>query len=388
MKIIDPLPIPDTDAVIHSQKLIDFIQQKMIAAQGTLTFAEFMQHALYALNLGYYSAGLRKFGKGGDFVTAPEISPLFAQCLARQCQQILSQLESGVIVEFGAGSGKLAANLLQNLAQLACLPTQYIIIEISAELQQRQQTTLQAQLLPDLYHRIQWISTLPTTPLNAIVIANEVLDAMPIHRFRVSEQGIEEYCVSCENEQFVWQTHAVTAFDLQTAIENLQLPIHYQSEINLFLPAWINSVANFLNQGVVLLIDYGFPRHEYYHPQRNDGTLMCHYQHYAHSNPLILVGLQDITAHVDFTAVAEAAIAADLQVAGFTQQANFLLGCGLMELLSHYDAENVVEYARITQQIKTLTLPSEMGELFKVMALTRQFDIPLIGFMHDDRRRL
>lgn len=387
MTTIDQLPTPDANALIHSQELVHFIQQKMAMTEGMISFAEFMQYALYAPNLGYYTAGLRKFGQGGDFVTAPEISPLFAQCLAKQCQQVLTQLESGVIVEFGAGSGKLAATLLPSLAQLNCLPTQYIIIEISVELQQRQQATLQSQLSPDLYNIIQWINSLPNTPLNAVIIANEVLDAMPVHRFQVTNTGILEECVRYEAEQFVWQTRHAES-DLQNAVNQLDLPIDYQSEINLFLPAWIRSVADCLNQGVILLIDYGFPQHEYYHPQRNEGTLMCHYQHYTHSNPLILIGLQDITAHVNFTAVAEAAVAANLQVAGFTQQANFLLGCGLMELLSHYDVNNVAEHARITQQIKTLTLPSEMGELFKVMALTRQFDMPLIGFIQDDRRRL
>lgn len=380
------LPIPDTEAQIRSQQLTEVIKQAIETAAGFITFAEFMQHALYDKQFGYYTSGLRQFGS--DFVTAPEISPLFAQCLARQCEQVLKQLKSGVIIEFGAGSGKLAATLLQTLAHLNCLPTSYYILEISIVLQQQQQHTLQTQLSNELYNRIQWLTTLPDAPINGVILANEVLDAMPVHRFHTTIQGIVEIGVGWQEGQFIWQSRSITDSQLQTAIETLTLPPNYTSEINILSSAWIHSISACLHQGMILLIDYGFPRHEYYHPQRSEGTIMCHYQQYTHDNPLILIGLQDITAHVDFTTIAETAVAADLQVAGFTNQTHFLLGCGLLDLFNQYDINNVVEHARMTQQIKLLTLPSEMGELFKVMALTRQLDLPLIGFRQDDRKRL
>lgn len=380
-----PFPPPHSDAAIHSQQLTYLIRQSIDEAGGAIPFADFMQHALYAPGLGYYSAGTRKFGVGGDFVTAPEISPLFSQCLARQCQQILTSVPHGVILEFGAGSGVMAADLLKELATLDCLPSRYLILEISAELQQRQQATLQTQI-PQFYHLIDWLHSLPPQPLNGVIIANEVLDALPVQRFCLEAQDILEFYVGQDGTQFVWKLLPTRNEQLRTEVEKLRtdLPVPYLSEIHLALPSWVQSVAEILETGLLLLIDYGFPRREYYHPQRNQGTLMCHYQHYAHTDPLILVGLQDITAHIDFTTLAEAAQTAGLHVAGYTNQANFLLACGLPTLLSAYDY-NDSHYLRLAQQAKMLILPSEMGELFKVMALTRHFDMPLIGFGRGDR---
>jgi len=352
-----------------------------------------MEQALYAPGLGYYSAGIRKLGADGDFITAPEISPLFSQCLARQCQQILAALDDNrIILEFGAGSGIMAADILKELEHLDCLPSQYLILEISADLQQRQRETLQAQV-PQLLERVQWLERLPTEPLHGVILANEVLDAMPVRRFRLDEQGVSEFYVSlgdASETPFVWRLLPTRDDALRAAVENLRptLAAGYVSEMNLALPAWIQSVADILASGMVLLIDYGFPSREYYHPQRDQGTLMCHYRHHAHSEPLILVGLQDITAHVNFTAVAQAAHAAGLQVSGYTHQAQFLLATGLHELLSILDFNDNKNYLQQTQQAKTLILPSEMGELFKVMALTRNLDISLLGFARDERAKL
>ncbi len=390
------LPQPHPDAVAHSQHLINTITQAIFDAGGAISFAEFMAQALYAPGLGYYSAGVRKLGAKGDFITAPEISPLFSHCVARQCQQVLAALNEGIILEFGAGSGIMAAEILKELERLDSLPLQYLILEVSADLQQRQRETLQAQV-PQLLNRVQWLKSLPSHKLSGVILANEVLDAMPVQRFRLDEQQMSEFYVGLANSNnnptetpFVWQALPTRDKSLQAAVEALRstLPIGYVSEINLALPAWIQSVADILATGLVLLIDYGFPSGEYYHPQRDQGTLMCHYQHYAHDNPLILIGLQDITAHVNFTAVAEAALVAGLHVSGYTTQANFLLNSGLPELLSAFDPDDTKNYLQQTQQAKTLILPSEMGELFKVMALTRHLDIPLLGFARDERARL
>ncbi len=356
-----------------------------------------MNKALYTPGLGYYSAGLCKLGAKGDFITAPEISPLFSQCLARQCQPVLAHFNDNVILEFGAGSGSMAAELLKALEQLNALPSQYFILEVSADLKQLQQTTLQAQV-PNLLDRVQWLESLPNQPLQGIILANEVLDAMPVHCFRLEKEGVSEFYVGLatpnnspsDETPYTWQVLPTQNESLRGIVETLRpsIPVGYVSEMNLALPAWIQSVSDSLSAGMILLIDYGFPRHEYYHPQRNQGTLMCHYQHHAHDNPLILVGLQDMTAHVDFTAVAEAALSAGLSVSGYTNQANFLLACGLPELLSALNPDETKTYLQQTQQAKTLILPSEMGELFKVMALTKHLDMPLLGFVQDDRVRL
>lgn len=392
------LPPPHPDAVALNQRLTTKIKQAINEAGGAIPFVEFMNKALYTPDLGYYSAGFHKFGAEGDFITAPEISPLFSKCLAKQCSQILANFDDGIILEFGAGSGIMAANILKELEHLNCLPTHYFILEISANLKWQQKKTIRTQI-PHLFDRVQWLDSLPREPLQGVILANEVLDAMPVHRFRLDEQDVSELYVSLatfnnspSETSFVWQFLSTHDESLRLAVEALRptLPIGYISEMHLVLPAWIQSAADVLATGMVLLIDYGFPNREYYHPQRDQGTLMCHYQHHVHDNPLILLGLQDITAHIDFTAVAEAALTAGLQVSGYTNQANFLLACGLPDLLSMLNPEDTETYLRQTQQAKALILPSEMGELFKVIALTRDLDLdmPLLGFAQDERARL
>ena len=381
------LPQPDLVAATQSQHLLHSIIQSIHAASGKISFAEFMQRALYTPQLGYYSSSLRKFGKSGDFVTAPEISPLFSQCLARQCQPVLSQLERGVILEFGAGSGIMAAELLKELQLLDSLPREYWILELSADLQQQQRETLQ-QHVPNFINQIHWLAELPQQAFDGIILANEVLDAMPVERFRVVEGQIQQFYVSEANGQLNYQFEPGETELLQAVgALNVDFPDGYESEINLALSSWIHSLAEMLQSGLILLIDYGFPQHEYYHSQRNQGTLMCHYRHQSHPDPLILLGLQDITAHVNFTAVAQAAVEANFDVAGYTHQANFLLATGLLDKLSTCSPDDP-HFFRLSQQAKMLTLPSEMGELFKVMALTANFDQPLLGFVRDERGRL
>jgi SAM-dependent MidA family methyltransferase len=373
VSLMSKLPEPNVEALQHSQRLREFIFTEIESNGGKIPFARFMELALYAPGLGYYTAGAQKFGEQGDFVTAPEISPLFAQCLARQCQQVLEQLEDGVILELGAGSGVMACDLLLALEQLACLPKQYLILEVSAELRERQRLYL-AKKIPHLFNHIVWLDALPAEPIRGVIVANEVLDAMPVHLFCLTETGdTQEIYVVREQDNFVWEQEG-----------------GYTFEKNLMLPAWIKSISDCLTQGLILLIDYGFPSHEYYHPDRTSGTLMCHYRHHAHTDPLILVGLQDITAHVDFTAVAEAAVATNLQVAGFATQAAFLLNCGLLNLVVDRVSDNIKQRVLSNQQIQKLTSPAEMGELFKVIALTRDLDeIELLGFtLYDQRGRL
>lgn len=389
MKSITPhLPIPSPEALAHSEKLTLLIRNEIAKNNDAISFARFMELALYAPGLGYYSAGSHKLGAAGDFITAPEISPLFAQCLANQCEQILKTLQDRKILEIGAGSGVMAADLLLALERLEVLPEKYFILEVSADLRERQAMLLQSRI-PHLFSRIEWLSQIPSEKFSGIILANEVLDAMPVHCFRYDKNAVQEVYVTWKENKFS-EIFCEPREEIKTFCEMLALPCQsYLSEINLFFPEWVRSIAACLEKGLVLLIDYGFPRHEYYHPDRHMGTLMCHYRHHAHIDPFILAGLQDITAHVDFTLLAESAEAANLHVAGFTHQAAFLLNCGLLDFVAgaEGDARDQLE---MRQAIQKLTSPAEMGELFKVMALTRELnDIELVGFtQYDQRARL
>jgi SAM-dependent MidA family methyltransferase len=390
---VSELPAPDAASLHHSQLLVQLIRNEIRRAGGHIGFARYMELALYAPGLGYYSAGLNKFGAAGDFVTAPEISPLFARCVARQCRQILQALGGGDILEFGAGSGIMAADLLNELEALGSLPRHYFILEISAELRERQRTTL-ARRAPHLSERVAWLDELPQQKLRGFVFANEVLDAMPVYRFRLDAEGISELYVACEDDKFAWRAGPVSDPALAERIAEIcaaspDLKPGYISEINLAAPAWVQTVAAAIESGMLLLIDYGYPRHELYHPERACGTLLCHYRHHVHDDPFLYPGLQDITAHVDFTALAEAGHEAGLDVAGYTTQANFLIACGLTELASQTHPAEARPRIQFANEIKRLTLPGEMGEVFKVLALTRGITYPLLGFgVRDFRSRL
>lgn len=388
--VLHGLPLPDAIAQAHSLKLQELIAGEPATHHGCISFARFMELALYAPGLGYYSGGSRKLGAEGDFITAPEWSPLFARCLARQLEQAFTVMDGGDILEVGPGSGVMAADLLEALAHAACLPGRYFLLERSGELRARQQNLLKNRL-PHLYDRLVWLEQLPEPGFRGVVLANELLDALPVHCFTVTETSAAELYVRTDHGRWQWQADAPSSAELARRIERLtqemHLPVGYVSEVNLAAEAWIRSIANVLDAGVILLIDYGFPRHEYYHPDRSSGTLMCHYRHRTHDDPFVLVGLQDITAHVDFTAMAEAAHDAGLRVAGYTTQAAFLLANGITEFME--DAGDELSRLERALQIKKLTLPHEMGELFKVLALTRNFGEQLQGFtLRDLRRRL
>jgi SAM-dependent MidA family methyltransferase len=386
------LPPPDEIAQQHSDQLQAVIRAEIETCGGAISFARFMEIALYQPGLGYYSAGARKFGEAGDFVTAPELSPLFSRCLARQCRQVLAEIGFGDILEFGAGTGVMAAELLLELERLDALPGQYFILELSPDLKQRQRDTLNERA-SHLLERVCWLDVLPASGFQGVILANEVVDAMPVHLVRFLEEGMAERCVGWDGHSFVWQERPPQSAELQEYIDSLVAELGaevfcpgYVTEINLAQQGWINSLAALLERGAALIIDYGFPRHEYYHPDRTTGTLMCHYRHRAHGDPLILAGLQDITAHVDFTALADSAQQAGLEVLGYTSQAQFLLATGLTEMLAEADPSHTRRYLQLTQQVKKLTLPSEMGELFKILALGREIPYNLTGFSLQDRR--
>lgn len=349
-----------------------------------MDFARYMHLALYSPGRGYYTGGARKFGMAGDFVTAPEISPLFGQTLARQAAQVLQQTQ-GRLLELGAGTGKLCAQLLLELQRLGILPAQYLILEVSAYLREVQQQTLLEMLPAELLSRVQWLDGLPEN-FKGLVLANEVLDALPVHIVQAGENGQQELGVTSEGEVFRWKAGEITSNGLKDKASALNLPAGYKTEICLVAHGLLASLAGMLAEGVLLLIDYGFPRHEYYHAQRSQGTLMCHYRHYAHDDPFHYPGLQDITAHVDFTAVAEAGVASGLQLQGYCSQAQFLINCGITGLLQQVSPSDAAVYAAVAAQAQKLLSPAEMGELFKVIALGKNFNEPLLGFVQGDKR--
>jgi SAM-dependent MidA family methyltransferase len=386
--VTDPMAVADDSsetATRISARLGERIRAEIEAAGGLLPFDRFMELALYAPGLGYYVAGAAKLGPAGDFVTAPEISPLFGQCVAGQCAEALEQLGGGDLIELGAGTGTLAVQLLETLERLDALPERYRILELSPDLQTRQRALI-LERIPHLAERCHWLTHLPDG-VRGVLLANEVLDAMPVHRFRIAaDGGIDELFVAERTDALSEVYAPARSTGLVAAVEalhrqGLALAPGYSSEINLRLGPWIQAIAHSLDAGLVLLIDYGYPRRDYYQADRTMGTLMCHLRHQAHQDPYRNLGLQDITAHVDFTAVAEAGTAAGLELAGFATQAHFLIGCGIDRFLA--ESPNALDLAPGAKQ---LLLPTAMGERFKVLALAKGLDAPLCGFMVRDLR--
>lgn len=378
------LPLPDAAAKAFSDRLKALIQSEIEAQGGWISFARYMELALFSPAQGYYTGGAHKFGRDGDFITAPELTPLFAQALAQQAVQVMA-LSSPHLIEVGAGSGRLAADMLAELERLGALPREYGILELSGELRARQQATI-AATVPHLLDRVRWLDALPEQ-FDGLVVANELLDAMPVHLVVWGGGQVLERGVAIENGEFVWidrpAPDAVTAYAQHLARE-VEISEGYLSEINLAARAWVASWAQRLGRGALLLIDYGFPRHEYYHPQRSEGTLMCHYRHHAHGDPFFLPGLQDITAHVDFTSIIESGFEAGLSLLGYANQATFLMGCGLDQLLARVPHDNH-QYLKTAQAVQKLVSPAEMGDLFKVMVLGKNVEEGLVGFRYGDR---
>ena len=381
------LPKPDSESAAHSQKCAEYIRARIANAGGSISFAEYMQHALYAPGLGYYAAGAIKFGADGDFVTAPEVSPLFSYVIARQCAAVLAQLDGGDIIEFGAGSGRLAVDVLTKLDALGALPDQYRILEVSADLKQRQEQLLKAEGAAYL-DRVEWIDAIPERH-SGVIIANEILDALPVERF-VRRESVHQLRVGTKNAGFEI-LEAIARPELVAAIEAIEtdmgarLPDGYVSEVSLAAPGWVADVVAGLQDGVALLFDYGVSRREYYAPDRSDGWLRCHFRHHAHNDALLLPGIQDITAWVDFTAIAEAATTAGAEIVGYVNQAQFLMNGGMQDELKNmmqYSPERQIELSR---QVKLLTLPAEMGENFKCLGVTRGNISQLSAFAAADR---
>jgi SAM-dependent MidA family methyltransferase len=415
---------PEEEA--HSRAMAALVREQIRAAGGWLSFERFMELALYAPGLGYYSAGSVKLGPGGDFVTAPEVSDLFSRCVARQCAQVLAdgrragqedgQEEGkeegkedgqehrdggGEILELGAGTGRMAAVILQTLAERGPLPERYAILEVSADLAERQRERL-GRLPRELRERVVWLERLPERPLRGVILANEVLDALPCRRFALAGGAVRELGVGLAETDGPDPTlsaghaalveretspDAALASACATLLNELPAPLPegYASELCLRVDPWIAGVGECLERGAMLLFDYGLPRAHYYHPQRTTGTLRCHFKQRVHDDPYVNLGVQDITAWVDFTRVAEAAVACGLDVSGFCTQAAFLLGTGLEQLLA--EATDPVKHARLAGEARRLLLPGEMGEAFKVMALTRGCDVALEGFVLQDLRQ-
>lgn len=378
----DALPPPSPDAAEHGAQVAAHIRDEISRAGGWISFERYMQLALYAPGLGYYMAGARKLGADGDFVTAPELSPLFGHTLAAQVAEGLERA-GGDVLEIGAGSGALAASLLEALEQRGALPAAYLILELSPQLRARSRDTLAARV-PHLLERVAWLNVLPPS-FTGVVVGNEVLDAMPVHVVEVEAAGVREAGVVVEGDGFAWRARPAEGA-VRDYAEKLALPAPYRTEIGLAARAFAATLAQVLERGLALFVDYGFPRAEFYHPQRRSGTLMCHYRHRAHADPFFLPGLQDITAHVDFSAIAEAAHGSGAQVLGYTTQAQLLINCGLTEVMAATPADDAHRYAPLASAANRLTSPAEMGELFKAIAFGRGIDAPLVGFRAGDRR--
>jgi SAM-dependent MidA family methyltransferase len=384
-------PPPSAEAQAHSARVLRFIRAQIEAAGGSISFAQYMAQALYAPGLGYYSAGAHKFGEAGDFVTAPEISPLFGKTVAQQIQPILAQLQEPVVLELGAGTGAMAAQILETLAERDALPQAYWILEPSAELQQRQQQQLKQRLPAEIFLRVQWLQQIPEASFVGVVLGNEVIDALPCVLIEKTDEGILERVVEWRDGALVWATRRLTAVVAEAVARIPQSvqdawPCGYVTELRTTLRDWLAALSAPLQQGAMVWIDYGYGRREYYHPERAQGTLRCFYRHRAHDDPFLWPGLQDITAHVDFTDLAESAHGLDLEIAGFTSQASFLLAGGLLSLAEQTtDARVLAEQSRALQ---VLLMPGQMGELIKVMALTRGVELPQHFAEADLRRQL
>jgi SAM-dependent MidA family methyltransferase len=384
------LPPLTADEAAHSARVAGHIRAFMAAHGGVIGFDTWMRLALYAPGLGYYNAGAAKFGAAGDFITAPEMSSLFSRCLARQTAEVLT-VTGGDVLELGAGSGRMAADVLTELHHLDALPDHYDILEVSADLADRQRARLQA-LPAHLSRRVRWLERWPERPMRGVVLANEVLDAMPVERFVLrgdpGGQQVRALGVAATADGFEWREIAANS-ELEHAVRGIleslpePLPDGYVSEVCLSFQPWMAGLSAQMEQGVALLVDYGLPRAQLYHPERATGSLRCHFRHRAHDDPFVHVGLQDITAWVDFTRVAEAADSTDLEVLGFTTQAAFLIGAGMESLLTaamRQAGDDLRRQAQLAGEARRLMLPGEMGEVFKVIALGRKFARPLAGF--------
>ena len=389
--------MPDADALAHSERLRKLLQEQIIAAGGALPFSRFMELALYAPGLGYYSAGARKFGPGGDFVTAPELGPLFAATVADALAPVLQQLgPDAVLVELGGGSGAFAEIALKRLLALDALPSRYALLEPSADLRERQRERLQKRLPPLLFELVEWLDGPIARPWDGVLFANEVIDALPTPRFTLRDGEVFEEHVALDGEgRFVRRDRPADAL-LSAAVRNVERGLEapfvdgYRSEILAQLPYWLQAVAGGLRSGAMLFVDYGHARGEYYQPQRSEGTLRAFRSHHVGDDPYAFPGLQDLTASVDFTALAEAGTGAGFDFAGYCSQASFLVGNGLMQRLAEAEerAKDETAKLRLRQEAKQLTMPEAMGERFQAMGFSRDVEFGTAFLAGDLSHRL
>ncbi|MFT4585356.1 MAG: SAM-dependent MidA family methyltransferase [Gammaproteobacteria bacterium] len=387
------LPLPSAAAREVSDRLADQIRRSIIEQAGPISFDEYMRIALYEPGLGYYLANAINFGVDGDFITAPELSSLFGASVARQCFDIL-QHTGGDILEFGAGNGFLAAHVLTTLDELGAVPGRYMILELNPLMRERQRQTLQ-EVAPHVLSQVEWLNDLPSCKMNGVILANEIIDALPVKIFRTANGEIHERRVAEKGDHFIWsETPAPErlAGAVRARVDSniIAADRDYVSEINSSVEPWVSDLSRVMGNAVALIFDYGYSRADYYSRDRTQGTLMCHFRHRQHNDPFWFPGLQDITASVDFTALAEAADSSGIRVAGFSEQGNFLLASGLLdEAQRRAEKGDDRTLARVAYETKVLTLPNEMGSRFKVLALTKGYNAALRGFqLRDDRHRL
>lgn len=377
------------DEIEHTERVHALVAREIAAASGWISFERYMELVLYAPGLGYYSAGARKLGAAGDFTTAPEISRLFGACVAQQSAQVLRHCGGGSILEVGAGTGRLAVDVLARLESLGCLPDRYFILEISADLRERQRALIGGRF-PRLADRVSWVDEPPNEPFDGVILANEVLDALPVARFRWDRTACQQLGVVFAHGEFSWAERRAST-EMTRALSALAeagggWEDGYVSEYCPRLEPWARKILSSLRRGAVFWFDYGLPRAHYYLPERHEGTLICHFRHRARADPFAHPGLQDITAWVDFTALAEACLAVKCELAGFTTQAYFLAGLGIDREMRELAGDDENHFARLANEARQLMLPGEMGERFKAMAWTRDIERDLAGFALQDLR--
>jgi len=384
IKNINRFPPVDRLALVNSMDVGLLLSEAIARQGGRISFDQYMEIAMFAPGRGYYDSVNRIFGDDGDFTTAPEMSSFFGRCIARQILQVMGEMGQTNILEFGAGSGILAQTILTELAKHDRLPQNYYIYDISPSLGKRQFDRLKANV-PHLLEKIVWLNDIPKN-FSGIMIANEVLDAMPVHRV-VFHRNLphEEAYVTLKNGMLMLEDGPLSSTSLKNEMEKImqacpEIKDGYRSEVNLGLRSWIKRIGQTLEKGLVLLIDYGYTRREYYQPIHHQGNLMCYFQHKAHADPLLYPGMQDVTCHVDFTLVAEAFQEQGLKVAGYTNQSFFLAGCGLEDMYHELDTSDEQKYRDETSRLEKLIMPEAMGETFKVIGLTKGYDEKLIGF--------
>jgi len=377
------MPIAPENELRLSERLKTKIIQSIVAAGGWISFNRFMEFALYDADFGYYSGSLRKFGEEGDFVTASEISSFFAKALCIQFKEIFQSLDKNII-EIGAGSGKFALEVIQSLEADSESINHYFILEISQSLRKQQYDLLIEQLPSNLFNKVQWINEIPKK-YEGIIFCNELLDAFPIDLIKKTLGNYFQKGVGVENSEFIWKDKLIDDLSVYDQVNLESLPDNYLIEHSIHIKNWINQINQSFSKGILLIIDYGFNDKEYFHDQRAQGTLMCHFKHYAHDNPLIHLGIQDITSHINFSFVARETSKLGLHVKGFISQANFLINCGILDLLEKVNIEDRALYMKSVSEIQKLLSPAEMGDLFKVMAIEKNIDIDFIGLKNNNK---